>query len=111
MRNIDIFAIKIIGGKSCIHGMFYRNGSNYGNKSFFPIHDINAQENEILESFLFQFYADKEAPPKIVVNCDKKNFKNVENILKMKMIFQNVSYMYFLELDDGTLYHFWDPNS
>ena len=27
MRNIDIFAIKIIGGKSCIHGMFYRNGT------------------------------------------------------------------------------------
>ena len=84
MRNIDIFAIKIIDGKSCIHGMFYRNGSNYGNKSFFPIHDISAQENEILESFLFQFYADKEAPPKILINCDKKNFKNVENILNAK---------------------------
>ena len=84
MRNIDIFAIKIIDGKSCIHGMFYRNGNNYGNKSFFPIHDISAQENEILESFLFQFYADKEAPPKILINCDKKNFKNVENILNAK---------------------------
>ena len=84
MRDIDIFAIKIIDGKSCIHGMFYRNGSNYGNKSFFPIHDINAQENEILESFFFQFYADKEAPPKILVNCDKKNFINVENILNVK---------------------------
>ena len=93
MRNIDIFAIKIIDGKSCIHGMFYRNGSNYGNKSFFPIHDINARDNEILESFLFQFYADKEAPPKILVNCDKKNFKDVENILnaknKQKIIIQN----------------------
>ncbi len=93
MRNIDIFAIKIIDGKSCIHGMFYRNGSNYGNKSFFPIHDINAQENEILESFLFQFYADKEAPPKILINCDKRNFKNVENILntknRQKIIIQN----------------------
>ena len=31
MRNIDIFAINSIDGKSCIHGMFYRNGSNYGN--------------------------------------------------------------------------------
>jgi len=93
MRNIDIFAIKIIDGKSCIHGIFYRNGSNYGNKSFFPIHDINAQENEILESFLFQFYADKEVPPKILINCDKKDFKNVEKILntknKKKIIIQN----------------------
>ena len=72
MRNIDIFAIKIHDGKSCIFGMFYRNGSNYGNKSFFPVHEDNAQNDEILESFLFQFYADKEAPPKILINCDKK---------------------------------------
>ena len=66
MRNIDIFAIKIFEGKSCIYGMFYRNGSNYGNKPFFPIHDINVSEQEILESFLFQFYADKSIPPKIL---------------------------------------------
>ncbi len=84
MRNIDIFAIKKIEGKSCIHGMFYRNGSNYGNKSFFPIHDDNAQEDEILESFLYQFYADKETPPKILINRDPKNFKNVANILNKK---------------------------
>ena len=72
MRNIDIFAIKKIDGKSCIYGMFYRNGSNYGNKSFFPIHDVNATEDEILESFLFQFYADKELPPKILINREAK---------------------------------------
>jgi len=84
MRNIDIFAIKIVGGKSCVYGMFYRNGSNYGNKSFFPLHDINATEYEILESFLFQFYADKEVPPKILVNLDAINFKNVETILSKK---------------------------
>ena len=52
--------------------MFFRNGSNYGNKSFFPLHDINATDCEILESFLYQFYADKEVPPKILINCDKK---------------------------------------
>ena len=46
-----IFAIKIIQGKSCIHGKFYRNGSNYGNKSFFPSHDITSEPQEILESF------------------------------------------------------------
>src|SRR6056300_113062 len=52
MRNIDIFAIKIIDNKSCIHGKFYRNGTNYGNKSFFPSHDNETEEVEILESFL-----------------------------------------------------------
>ena len=62
----------------------FRNGSNYGNKSFFPLHDINATDYEILESFLYQFYADKDAPPKILINIDNKNFKNVENILSKK---------------------------
>ena len=47
-------------------------------------HEVIHTKNEILESFLFQFYADKEAPPKILVNCDKKNFKNVEKIKRNK---------------------------
>ena len=64
--------------------MFYRNGSNYGNKSFFPSHDTNATEYEILESFLYQFYANKEMPPKILINLDVIKFKNVENILSKK---------------------------
>jgi len=86
MRNIDIFAIEILDEKSCIHGKFYRNGSNYGNKSFFPIHEINTTKNEILESFLYQFYAEKEVPPKILINQNPKYFQDVENILNSKSI-------------------------
>ena len=84
MRNIDIFAIKIIDNKSCIHGKFYRNGSNYGNKSFFPSHDNETEEVEILESFLYQFYANKDVPPKILVNVEEKFFKEVEITLSKK---------------------------
>jgi excinuclease ABC subunit C len=84
MRNIDIFAIEILDEKSCIHGKFYRNGSNYGNKSFFPIHEVNTTKNEILESFLYQFYADKEVPPKILINQNPKYFQDVKNVLNSK---------------------------
>ena len=84
MRNIDIFAIKILEGKSCIHGKFYRNGSNYGNKSFFPSHEDTSEEREVLESFLYQFYANKDVPPKILVNIDEKYFKEVEKTLIKK---------------------------
>jgi len=84
MRNIDIFAIKIIDNKSCIHGKFYRNGSNYGNKSFFPTHEDTAEDVEILESFLYQFYANKDVPPKILVNVEEKFFKEVEITLNKK---------------------------
>ena len=84
MRNIDIFAIKLINNKSCIHGKFYRNGSNYGNKSFFPAHEDTSEDSEILESFLYQFYSDKDIPPKILVNINEKFFKDVEKILNKK---------------------------
>jgi len=84
MRNIDIFAIKLIENKSCIHGKFYRNGSNYGNKSFFPSHEDASEDSEILESFLYQFYADKDIPPKILVNIDQNFFKEVEITLNKK---------------------------
>ena len=84
MRNIDIFAIKIIDNKSCIHGKFYRNGSNYGNKSFFPTHEDTTEDVEILESFLYQFYANKDVPPKILVNVEEKFFKEVEITLNKK---------------------------
>jgi excinuclease ABC subunit C len=88
MRNIDIFAIKIIDNKSCIHGKFYRNGSNYGNKSFFPSHEDTSEDSEILESFLYQFYANKDIPPKILVNIDQKIFKEVEITLNKKNKFK-----------------------
>ena len=84
MRNIDIFAIKILDGKSCIHGKFYRNGSNYGNKSFFPYHENFTESREVLESFLYQFYADKDIPPQILVNINEKYFKEVEKTLIKK---------------------------
>ncbi len=84
MRNIDIFAIKIIDNKSCIHGKFYRNGSNYGNKSFFPTHEDTTEDVEILESFLYQFYANKDVPPKILVNVEEMFFKEVEITLNKK---------------------------
>ena len=84
MRNIDIFAIKIIDNKSCIHGKFYRNGSNYGNKSFFPTHEDTTEDVEILESFLYQFYVNKDVPSKILVNVEEKFFKEVEITLNKK---------------------------
>ena len=88
MRNIDIFAIKVVDGKSCIHGKFYRNGSNYGNKSFFPIHEEFTEEKEILESFLYQFYSNKEAPPKILTNINHIFFREVEYTLNLKNKFK-----------------------
>ncbi|PPR43454.1 MAG: UvrABC system protein C [Alphaproteobacteria bacterium MarineAlpha5_Bin11] len=84
LRNTDIFSIKIIDGKSCIFGMFYRNGSNYGNKAFYPYHSENSEAEEVLESFLFQFYSNMEPPHRIIINLKRNYFKNFEDIMSKK---------------------------
>lgn len=66
--NADIIAICRTGGRSCIQVFFMRNGSNYGNKSYFPKHEQDATEAEIVAAFLGQFYDDKPCPPDILVN-------------------------------------------
>ena len=38
----------------------------------------------MLESFLYQFYADKDVPPKILVNIDEKYLREVEKTLIKK---------------------------
>lgn len=66
--NADIIAIHQEGGRSCVQVFFMRNGSNYGNKSFFPRHDQDDTEAEVVAAFIGQFYDDKPCPPDILVS-------------------------------------------
>ena len=66
--NADIIAIKQDGGRSCVQVFFMRNGSNYGNKSYFPRHESEDEMGHVLAAFLGQFYDDKPCPPDILVN-------------------------------------------
>ena len=45
-----------------------RNGSNYGNKSYFPKHEDEDDQDQILAAFIGQFYDDKPTPPDLLVN-------------------------------------------
>ena len=66
--NADILAIHQSGGKSCVQVFFMRNGSNYGNRSFFPRHAPEDGEAEVVAAFIGQFYDDKPSPPEILVS-------------------------------------------
>ena len=66
--NADIIAIRQSAGRSCIQVFFMRNGSNYGNKSYFPKHEAEAAGADIIAAFIGQFYDDKPCPPDILVN-------------------------------------------
>lgn len=62
----DLFAAHQEGGHTCVQVFFFRSGQNWGNRAYFPRHDKAVDVPEILDSFLAQFYEDRE-PPKLVL--------------------------------------------
>ncbi len=68
VEEADVFAIHQDGGQSCVQVFFFRTGQNWGNRAYFPKADKTLSEEEVLESFLAQFYDDKPAPRQILLS-------------------------------------------
>ncbi len=64
----DVIAVAQDGGKSCVQVFFFRAGQNWGNQSFYPRHDADAEPTDVLAAFLAQFYDDKPAPGTILLS-------------------------------------------
>ena len=61
-----MFAIHQEGGYSCVEVFFFRTGQNWGNRAYFPRAEKSFTPEEVLASFLAQFYDDKP-PPKLIL--------------------------------------------
>jgi len=66
IEEADVFAIYQEGGYSCVEVFFFRTGQNWGNRAYFPRAEKSFTPEEVLSSFLAQFYDDKP-PPKLVL--------------------------------------------
>jgi excinuclease ABC subunit C len=66
VEEADVFAIHQEGGYSCVEVFFFRTGQNWGNRAYFPRAEKSFTPQEVLSSFLAQFYDDKP-PPKLVL--------------------------------------------
>jgi excinuclease ABC subunit C len=66
VEEADVFAIHQEGGYSCVEVFFFRTGQNWGNRAYFPRADRSLPPEEVLGSFLAQFYDDKP-PPKLIL--------------------------------------------
>ncbi len=66
VREADVFAAHQDAGQTCIQVFFFRSGNNWGNRAYFPRADKSLPVEEVLESFIAQFYDDKP-PPKLVL--------------------------------------------
>jgi excinuclease ABC subunit C len=70
-RNVeeaDVFGVHQDGGFTCIEVFFFRTGQNWGNRAYFPRADRSLPPEEVLGSFLGQFYEDKPAPRLILLS-------------------------------------------
>ena len=69
LGNADIFAMACKGGQVGIQAFFIRGGQNWGHRAFFPTHTEGLGEEEVLTSFLAQFY--EEVPPARCILVDR----------------------------------------
>ena len=70
VEEADVFAAHQEGGQTCIQVFFFRSGQNWGNRAYFPKADRSLGADEVLESFIAQFYDDKPVPRLILVSHD-----------------------------------------
>ena len=66
--DADIISIKKKNYKSCIQIFYFRGGHNLGGRYYFPRHEENEKEENILQSFLGQYYSDKIVTKLILIN-------------------------------------------
>ncbi|WP_394998681.1 excinuclease ABC subunit UvrC [Sphingomonas sp.] len=70
LGDADIFALACNAGQMCIQAFFIRGGQNWGHRAFFPAHTNDVPEDEVMTSFLVQFYEDMSPPKRILVDRD-----------------------------------------
>ena len=84
LDNADVISVAQEAGKSCVQVFFYRSKQNWGNQYFFPKHDESHTEEEVLTSFVAQFYENKNAPAEILLNKKIKNLNLIKTALEKK---------------------------
>ncbi|WP_255349804.1 excinuclease ABC subunit UvrC [Gemmobacter sp. LW-1] len=81
VAEADVVALHLEGGQACVQVFFIRGNQSWGNKDFYPKTGAGAEEPEILEAFLSQFYDDKEPPRLILLSHGVENPDLVTQLL------------------------------
>jgi len=82
VEEADVFAIAVEAGQFCIEVFFFRTFQNWGNRAYFPRADKSLAPEEVLDSFLAQFYSDKPPPRLILLSHLIENGEVLEAALR-----------------------------
>nr|WP_217438616.1 excinuclease ABC subunit UvrC [Fertoeibacter niger] len=81
VAEADVIALHLEGGQACVQVFFIRANQSWGNRDFYPRTGAGAEEPEIMEAFLAQFYDDKEPPRLILLSHPVDNPDLVQALL------------------------------
>ena len=73
VAEADVIALHLEGGQACVQVFFIRANQSWGNRDFYPRTGSGAEEAEILEAFVTQFYDDKDPPRLILLSHPVEN--------------------------------------
>ena len=84
IEEADVFAAAQDGGLTCIQVFFFRAGQNWGNRAYFPRADRQLGIEEVMESFIAQFYDDKPVPRIVLISHELPDRALLEEALSTK---------------------------
>ncbi|MHC2898024.1 excinuclease ABC subunit C [Bradyrhizobium barranii subsp. barranii] len=84
VEEADVFAVHQEGGFFCVEVFFFRTGQNWGNRAYFPRAEKTYTPEEVLGSFLAQFYDDKPPPKNILLSHEIEESELLANALSIK---------------------------
>ena len=73
VSEADVVALHLEHGQACVQLFFIRANQSWGNRDFYPKTGAGAEEPEIMEAFLTQFYDDKEPPRLLLLSHPVEN--------------------------------------
>jgi excinuclease ABC subunit C len=83
--NMDVIGFHYEAGIAGIYVLFIRNGTTFGHRSYFPKIPSHTELDEVIETFLGQFYlqghADRQIPKKILLDYELNDRAALEDSL------------------------------
>jgi excinuclease ABC subunit C len=84
--NLDVIAIDRDLGSDCIQVFVYRDGQNLGNKSYFFDNTQDVTVEEVLASFICQFYQNNVKPDSIICSHAPTDNEMIEKAFNLKIL-------------------------
>lgn len=85
--NLDAIGFHYHAGIACVYVLFIRNGQTFGHRAYYPKVPSNTEFEEVIETFLGQFYlqgdVNRNIPKKILLNYSLSDKKSLEDTLSL----------------------------